>query len=252
MRTFACADLHGRLDLFEKELEHIGPEDRVYFLGDAGDRGPDGWTIIKRILDDPRFIYIKGNHEDLMIKALKNWHGENDWSWNNDIELWYWNGGRTTHDAFLEDNLPIEKKIEYLEKLRDLPFAAVWMNKNNNRILLSHAGCDDFETANDWDEEHFIWDRTHNMFFDSWEGEDNEIIVHGHTPIELMIDEQSKNARWSGVNRSTPAHWSGKGAYWYGQGHKVNIDTGAVWNGNTVLLDLDTWEEIILEAPKTV
>ena len=254
MRHFAWADLHGRLDLFEEGLKYINTNDVVYFLGDAADRGLDGWKIIKKILDDSRFIYIKGNHEDLMVKAIGKWHGEdNEWYWSSDIELWYYNGGEVTHSAFLRDKISIDKKVEYLNKLHNLPFCAVYTNQYNNRILLSHAGCDDFETANDWDEEKFIWDRHHLAFYDTWYGKDDEYIVHGHTPIELMIEEQEKNAEYirhkTTENIVMPTPWDKKSAYYYGQGHKINIDTGAVWNNNSILLDLDTWEEIHLSTP---
>lgn len=73
MSVLAWADLHGRMDIFLKGLTYLKPEDKVYFLGDAADRGPNGWEIIKAIIEDPRFIYIKGNHEDLMIKAIGNY-----------------------------------------------------------------------------------------------------------------------------------------------------------------------------------
>lgn len=41
MATYACSDLHGRLDLLEQIQSFLKSDDRVYFLGDAGDRGPD-------------------------------------------------------------------------------------------------------------------------------------------------------------------------------------------------------------------
>ena len=120
----------------------------------------------------------------------------------------------------------------------------MYHNAKGQDVLLSHAGCDNFETAEVWNEEKFIWDRDHLMFYDAWYGEDNEIIVHGHTPIELMINDQHKNAmRYHDIE---PEPWIGKGVYWYGQGHKCNIDTGAVWNSHSVLLNLDTWEETII------
>jgi hypothetical protein len=38
------------------------------------------------------------------------------------------------------------------------------------------------------------------------------------------------------------------GAYWYCNGHKVDIDNGVFLTGRTVLLNLDTWEEKIFQA----
>ena len=64
-RTFACSDLHGQLDLWKQIKSFLNPEDTVYFLGDAGDRGPDGWELIKAIANDSQVVYLKGNHEDM-------------------------------------------------------------------------------------------------------------------------------------------------------------------------------------------
>lgn len=264
MSVLAWADLHGRLDLFEKGLEVIQPEDTVYFLGDAADRGVDGWTIIKRILNDSRFIYLKGNHEDLLIKAIGNMttNSFNDdiYRWDRNMDLWFYNGGKPTYDAIMEDNtLTAAQKIYIIHQLKELPFAAGYINKKGQQVQLSHSGYDDFNLGN---EEQFIWDRNHLMFYDTWNGKDNEIIVHGHTPIELMIEEQQHNVEWLtekhmvegvlGDHLAEPQPWDRHSAYWYAKNHKVNIDTGAVWNNISILLNLDTWEEIVLEIPKTV
>ena len=33
MATYACSDLHGRLDLLEQVQSFLKPDDKVYFLG---------------------------------------------------------------------------------------------------------------------------------------------------------------------------------------------------------------------------
>ena len=62
--------MHGRLDLYEKIKEYIKPEDNVFFLGDAIDRGPHGVEIMLDILKQSNWIYLKGNHEDMMYAGL--------------------------------------------------------------------------------------------------------------------------------------------------------------------------------------
>lgn len=200
MSVYAWADIHGRFDILIEGLKYLKPEDKVYFLGDAADRGPSGWECIKYILNDKRFIYIKGNHEDLLVKAIGNMkpeHFEFDWLfWNIKMDLWFYNGGKVTYTAIIEDKTMMpEEKINVFNKLKTLPFCAVYHNAKGQDILLSHAGCDDFETAKDWDEEKFLCDRNHLMFYDTWYGKDNEIIVHGHTPIKLMIKKQQYNIK---------------------------------------------------------
>ena len=61
MSVYALSDLHGNEILFNKILNFLTPNDKVYFLGDAADRGKVGFGLIKQIYEDPRFIYVKGN-----------------------------------------------------------------------------------------------------------------------------------------------------------------------------------------------
>ena len=259
MAVYAWADLHGRMDIFQVGLEYLNPEDKVYFLGDAADRGPDGWKIIKAIINDNRFTYLKGNHEDLLVKAIgkitQEDYIEGNITWDSDINLWFLNGGEPTYTAIFNDkSIPIQEIIDIINKLKTLPFCAVYHNVKEQNVILSHSGYDDIDYG---DEEKFIWDRHHLMFYDTWDGEPNEIIIHGHTPIELMIKEQQYNAEWltekhmregvAGDHLIEPQPWKGKSAYWYAKNHKCNIDTGAVWTNISVLLNLDTWEEIIID-----
>ena len=65
--VYACSDIHGSLSIWNKIKEILKPNDALYFLGDACDRGFDGWQIIKEMLDDLRVIYIRGNHEQLPL-----------------------------------------------------------------------------------------------------------------------------------------------------------------------------------------
>ena len=70
MATYACSDLHGMMPLYKQIKNFLSPNDKVYYLGDAGDRGPNSWELIKTILADDQFVYIKGNHEDMLVKAM--------------------------------------------------------------------------------------------------------------------------------------------------------------------------------------
>ena len=54
MVRYAIADLHGRLDLFNKVKEQINDDDVLYVLGDCNDRGPYPWLTLKTVIDDPQ------------------------------------------------------------------------------------------------------------------------------------------------------------------------------------------------------
>ena len=67
MAVYACTDFHGYYGLLIEIMAYLKPGDEVYFLGDANDRGPHGWRLMKDIYNQPQFHYLKGNHEDMFV-----------------------------------------------------------------------------------------------------------------------------------------------------------------------------------------
>lgn len=225
MSVYAIADLHGRLDLFEQVKAFLKPEDKVYVLGDCGDRGPEPWETIKRVYNDPQFIYIKGNHEDMLIKAMKA-HLRHHNEFPHEYNLCRRNGGEGTYKSWLKES--IEDKEFWYRALSNLPLDATYLNKDMIHIYMNHSGADENSS-----EKEILWSRDHFFHWTS----DYDLIVHGHTPIPLMDEEFAFYEK-----NHTPLE---PGAYWYDLNRKVNIDCGAVWTGVTVLLDLDTFDEHI-------
>ena len=99
MSVYALSDLHGNEILFNKILNFLAPNDKVYFLGDAADRGKAGVRLIKQIYEDPRFIYVKGNHEDMLIKAMEEFCSEHEKG--ETFRLLAYNGGKKNLKTFL-------------------------------------------------------------------------------------------------------------------------------------------------------
>ena len=116
MSVYALGDLHGHYEIYEKVKAMLKPEDTVYFLGDAGDRGPESWKCIKAIYDDPQFIYIKGNHEDMLVKACEEYLADGQWEYHS-WALCAHNGGRDTMDSWERD----PDREAWVKRLRDLP-----------------------------------------------------------------------------------------------------------------------------------
>ena len=52
MSRYVATDWHGIKDISDKILAYLKPEDELYFLGDAIDRGPDGMRIMYDLLED--------------------------------------------------------------------------------------------------------------------------------------------------------------------------------------------------------
>ena len=228
MAVYACSDLHGMLHIYKAIKEMLKPEDTVYFLGDAGDRGPEPWECIKAILNDPQFIYIKGNHEDMLVDALGKGFGRQ-------YSLLRSNGGETTFKQCMSEPDWADWRI----KLKNLPTKMTYVNTNGETVYLSHAGYTPYLTEAGelgfiWDED-LIWSREH--FMEKWpedEAFEKAFIVHGHTPIPYLLGEIDPAYRMGDIE---------PGALWYADGKKCCIDCGAVFTGYFSLLNLDTWDE---------
>lgn len=222
MSVYAFSDLHGQYALWEQIKNFIKPEDKVYCLGDCGDRGPHGWQIIKEVLDHPQITYLRGNHDQFII--------------DNDYWLWSYNGGTPTIIDSQEDTDENYCKVKAL--VEKTPLVLNYKNKDGKEIALCHSGFDPYFIQFKDELDGFVWDRIH--IGTKWpEGWDNLIIIHGHTPIKYMN-------RYIPGNES-PQHLE-KGAYWYCGGHKCCIDQGSFITGHALLLDLDTFEEHIFTA----
>lgn len=233
MARYAVSDLHGHMEIYKQIKSMLKPGDIVYCLGDCGDRGPRPWETIKAVYEDPQFIYLKGNHEDMLVSAMIEYHNCSDdypndhWD-DYDRRLLFANGGEKT---FREWRRFEKANMEWADKLNRLPVTAEYTNVEGITFKMSHAGYT--PRLNNTPLEHnLIWDRHH--FKHPWP-EDKEferiIILHGHTPIpyHFTVDE----------NDFEP------GACYYCQGHKINIDNGGFFTNYFCLFDLDTYDEHI-------
>ena len=231
MATYAVSDLHGCLKFYKVIKDFIEPEDKVYFLGDAGDRGPHPWETIKAIAGDPQFVYIKGNHEDMLVDAMEE-HIEG--RSGHATHLLGSNGGYGTLEEWAADGA----KESWITWLKKLPTHMEYIRPDGKKVLLSHAGyTPDIEGQLPWGDD-LIWSRDH--FYDSWDEElPDTYIVHGHTPTPLM-DRYIYDLKPEDVDKA--------GALIYCEGHKFDIDNGAVFTGFCTLFNLDTFESIIFNG----
>ena len=71
-KVYASSDWHGCLAPAQKVLDFLQPDDKLYFLGDAIDRGDHGYQIMTKLLNDPRVVYMGGNHEQMMLGAIEH------------------------------------------------------------------------------------------------------------------------------------------------------------------------------------
>lgn len=227
--VYAVSDLHGCLSVYEKIKAKLNAEDIVYCLGDCGDRGAKPWETIVAVYLDPQFIYLKGNHEDMLIHAIDEWealeHEKGD-----DYYLLQWNGGSKTFKQWKRAHM----RNNWARAIRSLPTHAEYINQKGQHILLSHAGYtpgeDKEELPCDYD---LMWDRSH--FHDKWVAPENYYIVHGHTPVQHFLYPNEHHPYMLEY-----AH------------HKYDIDMGCVRCGYAALLNLDTFDVEYIEADEEV
>ena len=239
-RVLACSDLHGRKDLFDKINAILEEDDEVIFCGDAADRGYDGWEIIKAMISDPRWTYVRGNHDDMLIKAAHHYFRTG--SYGRDYSLLRSNGGKHTFEDMKHD--PDNK--EWIQLLNGFPTYEVYHNAMGKTVVCSHAGFtpwkDDSGCLLIPEDEDLIWDRSH--FLDEWDSKEmheNVICVHGHTSvIHLLEDLTYIDVEDDFVDDPT--------ILTYCLGHKIAIDLLSAYTGKVVLLDLDTLTPIYIKA----
>lgn len=232
MTTWAIADLHGHLEIWKKVKEIIGPDDIVYVLGDCVDRGPQSWETLKTVYNDPQARLLKGNHEDMLVKACEDYLEYGTWEYHS-YSLCRMNGGEDTMLSWERD----PDREMWLKRLRALP---TWDSKeiDGKYYTFCHAGFTPWFREGTMEcfvpaDRMLIWDREH--YFEDWvdgEMDDDIVVVHGHTPIHHLSEDL-----W--------VEWE-SGAFWYCDDHKVCIDSGGFFSGEFILLCLDTREDIVL------
>ena len=232
-KTFCISDIHGMYDLWRQVIESLDETDTLYVLGDAADRGPDGWKIIKEALTDPRVIYIRGNHDQMLLDCWRT-----EW---RDNYLWFSNGGYETWDALMTD----EKSEIYLIQLARTKLYHCYENKEGNKIHLSHAGFTLFEDNRDPSTEDLLWDRRHIIYdyCDWWPKENpNDYVVHGHTGcVSSVFKTRSCAAPEDTIFNDS------KTVCRYACGHKICIDGRSFMYNKIAILDLDTLQEVVIE-----
>ena len=225
MAYYVATDLHGNYDIWSKIRDFLKEDDYLFYLGDAIDRGPRGWEIMVELIEHPRVIYIKGNHEDMMYNAFtvkgpaaEAWHIE-----------WEKNGGKATKENIESLGVTYYDMRHYLDEIAYMP-AWYRIEINDKEYYLSHAGftpTKEFFKLNDGDREiKNMWDRKH--IFDEWTDEmDVDKVIHGHTPIAncLLAQDFIDN-----IISDYP--------FVYADGHKINLDMGTADSNMALLYNL--------------
>lgn len=222
MAVYAFSDLHGNYKLWTCIKNYLQENDIAYCLGDCCDRGPDGIKIMREVLRDKRIKYLKGNHEAMFVDAKDKTSKNMD---AIDKQILRDNGTLETLRQYRQLHPKQQEKL--IKRLERLPIKDIYINKDNKKIFLSHAGCNPSNIFNR-EEKDFIWDRKH-LSLDYWAWDSDLYIVHGHTPIQTLQKPTKENPNANQV-------------LFYCDGHKIDIDVGSFISNMIALINLDTFE----------
>lgn len=232
-RTLVIGDIHGGLKALIQVLQKaaIQPDDIIIFLGDY----VDGWSESPGVLDflialseQQNCIFIKGNHDELLLDWLENRHE------NLNEKVWFKHGGKATVDAY--STISDDKKQQHIAFLKSLQ--NYYLDAENR--LFIHAG---FTNMNGVLQEFFpklmYWDRTlwevalclddridkSSLIYPKRLKIYSEIFI-GHTPVSKtkIVAPLCKNSVW-------------------------NLDTGAGFSGVLTIMDITTkvfWQSDVL------
>ena len=209
MRCYVIGDIHGCLDELAYLIEGLPLEsgDRLVFLGDYVDRGPNSKGVLTYILElqkrkDLELICLKGNHEDMFMAylGLPGQHGD----------MFLYNGGLATLYSYgikpkqisLDDTLAriTPDHIEFLKNLKRYFVMAPF--------ILVHAGIHPLKTLEKQTDTDLLWIR-------------NEFISHPHRlPYTVVFGHTPRNS----VLFDLP--------------FKIGLDTGLVYGNKLSCLEI--------------
>ena len=234
---YIVSDIHGCYKEYKALLEKIAfsDADELYVLGDAMDRGTEPIKVIRDMMNRSNVFYIIGNHDYMMLSALKKLMVEvTEENYDNHLDEddvmtylhWIWDGGEVTAEQF--GKLTTEEKMDILNYLKEASVYEVLEEKEKTYILV-HAGLNSFSEDKElyeYELEDLIWHRTdyQKRYFQN----PNVIVVTGHTPTPLIREDEQP-------------------LVYRGNGH-LALDCGCVFGGRLAAYCVETGEVIYVDG----
>jgi serine/threonine protein phosphatase 1 len=168
--TYVIPDIHGRCDLLNEALAGIaarsgGEAGVIVTIGDYVDKGPDSKAVVDRLLSGvdagPSLIALKGNHDALMVEALRD---------PSKMAAWLDKGGDAALASYGGDPAAVPPShIAWLDQLR--------LTHVDAHRLYVHAGVDPAIPLDRQSETTLLWKRYPKGFRG---GYGDLHVVHGH------------------------------------------------------------------------
>lgn len=187
-RTICIGDPHGDIhkwELLKEKLRLKEDTDHCYITGDAIDRKPYGISILTEIMHSKSMTLLLGNHEYMMRKVIQaEMSHHRGTQYEEDKEIWYYNGGELTHSCF--QKLSMEERYEIKDYLETLP-VNIDLEINGRQFKLVHAApAEWYQNHPDYEDatEFAVWHRWGSQYPKSEE----YTVIFGHTPTEMFQD----------------------------------------------------------------
>ncbi|MGF1446831.1 MAG: metallophosphoesterase [Pikeienuella sp.] len=198
---YAIGDLHGRADLLLRAIEKILAEahqspPEVVFLGDYIDRGGEARATLAALVEVARLreirpIFLKGNHEAMLLNFLADPVAEARWLRVGGLEtlLSFGIGAyETTSEpelARIADELrpAIAPFLSFIEGLKPYHLSG--------NLLCVHAGADPARAPQRQRPETLLWGHPE---FEKIPRQDGLWVVHGHRVIDAPRVERGRIA----------------------------------------------------------
>lgn len=149
MKINIIGDIAGRYDELQLLLKKMPEADLILSVGDMIDRGPKSREVLEFFMNTPGTEAIYGNHEDMMVQAVRD-------KWQ--VHLWLHNGGSATVKQFMEPDGNILVPVEMIAWLEKRP-----MYFKTDDLIVSHAPIhydqDDIPSDPYSRDHYFIWNR---------------------------------------------------------------------------------------------
>lgn len=190
-KIFAIGDIHGHLDKLVALIDKISVDfehDRLIFLGDYVDRGPNSYGVVEYLIElkkkCSRCVFLKGNHEYMLEKYLVD----------GDSFTYMLNGGRQTIESYLK-HTPTASETLIPARHRAF-FDSLLMYFETEDYIFVHAGLRPKIPLEKQSVQDMLWIR-----YDFIESAYNhgKKIVFGHTPISSPKIEPNKISLDTGV-----------------------------------------------------
>ena len=229
MRTIIIGDIHGCSAALDYLVAQIRPEperDRLVFLGDLFDRGPDSFGVLQRVREladafGERFILLLGNHEDYLLQPRLT---------KRQRMIWELVGRQATVKSFLAAGSAMEEAIPWLREHTCLFWKTDGFQCVHAGILVDPPEVNDLQTL--------VHDHE-TIFRNLYNG---PLTITGHVAIERAAWFAGDGETVEELEEGVPLPLPGNGV--------ICIDTGCGKGGRLTAMIIENGQYRLLSAPE--